>query len=60
VLCPRCASNLDLINKEQYVEYYNSVIITKEEYFCSRCRSALIETWKDENFYSSDWIDFNG
>lgn len=60
MLCPRCNSAMGLIYKEQFIEDQESDIIIKNEYLCQYCNSLVIETFKNDSFYSSEWIDFNG
>lgn len=60
MLCPRCASIASFITKQEYVEYDNFIIVSKNEYYCQKCKSAMIETFRNSDFYSSEWIDFNG
>jgi len=35
-------------------------MISKNEYLCLKCNSLVIEVFKNNTFYSSEWIDFNG
>jgi len=51
---------MGLIYGEQFIEDQGSDIITKNEYLCQYCASLVIETFKNDSFYSSEWIDFNG
>jgi hypothetical protein len=46
--------------REQFIDDKESDIIIKNEYLCQNCNSLVIETFKNDSFYSSEWIDFNG
>jgi hypothetical protein len=51
---------MDLVSEENFIEYGTLSSKSKKEYFCTKCVCVLIESFKDSEFYSSDWIDFNG
>jgi 5-methylcytosine-specific restriction endonuclease McrA len=51
---------MGLMYKEQFIDDKESDIIIKNEYLCQYCNSLVIETFKNDSFYSSEWIDFNG
>lgn len=48
------------MSEESFVDYDEPCVKLKKEYFCTTCKCILIELFKDLDFYSSDWIDFNG
>lgn len=57
--CPRCNHGLDLIMKnKQIINSDNSTKITTE-YYCTKCKSALVESFIDGDHSYSEWIDFN-
>jgi hypothetical protein len=60
MLCPRCNSIMGFMFREQFIDDKESDIIIKNEYLCQNCNSLVIETFKNDSFYSSEWIDFNG
>jgi len=60
MFCPRCDYRMELMTEEKFVEYGKLSVESKKEYFCNNCVCALIECFKGSEFYSSDWIDFNG
>jgi hypothetical protein len=60
MLCPRCNSIMGFMYREQFIDDKESDIIIKNEYLCQNCNSLVIETFKNDSFYSSEWIDFNG
>jgi len=60
MLCPRCNSIMGFMYREQFIDDKESDIIIKNEYLCQQCNSLVIETFKNDSFYSSEWIDFNG
>ena len=60
MLCPRCNSVMGFMYREQFIDDKESDIIIKNEYLCQNCNSLVIETFKNDSFYSSEWIDFNG
>jgi 5-methylcytosine-specific restriction endonuclease McrA len=60
MLCPRCNSIMGFMFREQFIDDKESDIIIKNEYLCQDCNSLVIETFKNDSFYSSEWIDFNG
>jgi hypothetical protein len=60
MLCPRCNSIMGFMYREQFIDDKESDIIIKNEYLCQHCNSLVIETFKNDSFYSSEWIDFNG
>lgn len=54
--CARCVGNLDLIS----INLDKSKVEITREYYCTKCNSAFIEKYIENNYYGSDWIDFNG
>ncbi len=46
--------------REQFIDDKESDMISKNEYLCLKCNSLVIEVFKNNTFYSSEWIDFNG
>jgi len=60
MLCPRCDHTMGLMHKEQFIGDQRSGIMIKNEYLCPSCSSLVIETFKDDSFYGSEWMNFNG
>lgn len=60
MLCPRCNSVMGFMYREQFIDDKESDMISKNEYLCLKCNSLVIEVFKNNTFYSSEWIDFNG
>jgi hypothetical protein len=56
VLCPRCDSKL-----ENIVEFFieEPEFIYTKEYYCTKCKSSMIEHFDNNGFYATEWIDFN-
>lgn len=55
--CPRCSNRM-----ENVVEYFiqEPEFIYSKEFYCTKCKSAVIEHFDDKGFYATEWIDFNG
>lgn len=51
---------MSFITREEYMQYENFIVVSNNEYYCMDCNSAVIESYKGSDFYSSEWIDFNG
>lgn len=60
MFCPRCDYVMELVSEEKFITHNTLFVEHKKEYFCGKCVCALIECFKGSDFYSSDWIDFNG
>ena len=54
--CPRCNYELGLVSHKDYSKKDNTEV---KEYYCSNCRSVIIEKYKNGDLTSSEWIDFN-
>lgn len=54
--CPRCDCNLQIIT--EYITESDKYIITRD-YYCYKCKSAVVEDFDDCGLFSSEWIDFN-
>lgn len=54
--CPRCDAKM-----QNVVEYFTEVkeFIYYKEYYCSKCKSCVIERFDKFGFTGSEWIDFN-
>lgn len=54
--CPRCANKVQNI-----IEYIieEDVFIYTKEYYCSTCKSSLIERFDGRGLINAEWIDFN-
>lgn len=55
MICPRCESKTQIV-----IEYYN---VNEESFirdrFCGNCNSAIVETFRSDSSYKSEWIDLN-
>jgi len=47
------------MEKKEIRDSDNAIKITSE-YYCSECKSALIEKNINGDYFHSEWIDFNG
>lgn len=56
MLCPRCDSKL-----ENIVEFFTEEpeFIYTKEYYCTKCKSSMIEHFDNNGFYATEWIDLN-
>lgn len=54
--CPRCAKKAQ--NIIEYITEEDVFVYTKE-YYCSNCKSSLIERFDGHGFLNTEWIDFN-
>ncbi len=46
---------------ENVVEYFieKPSFVYSKEFYCTKCKSAVVEHFDDEGFYATEWIDFN-
>lgn len=54
--CPRCFEKME--NVVEYFEQEPKFIYTKD-FYCSKCKSVIIEQFDEQGLSSSEWIDFN-
>lgn len=54
--CPRCSSRAQ--NIVEYIIEQEDFIYMKE-YYCTQCKSCVIEKFNSRGFMNSEWIDFN-
>ena len=54
--CPRCNYKM-----ENIVEYciQEPKFIYNKEYYCTHCKSSVIESFDEQGLFASEWIDFN-
>jgi hypothetical protein len=54
--CPRCLEKMQ--NIVEYFTEQEDYIYTKE-FYCTKCKSCVIEHFDKQGFIGSEWIDFN-
>lgn len=54
--CPRCSNKTQ--NIVEYIIEEEDFIYMKE-FYCTKCKSCVIERFDAHGFVNSEWIDFN-
>jgi hypothetical protein len=54
--CPRCQAKMQ--NVVEYITEHEDFIYSKE-FYCTRCKSCIIEHFDKSGLIGSEWIDFN-
>lgn len=54
--CPRCQEKM-----QNVVEYFteHEEFIYSKEFYCTRCKSCVIDHFDKSGLIGSEWIDFN-
>ena len=54
--CPRCDNSM-----QNVIEYYTdkNKFVYSKEYYCTRCKSGVIERFDQAGLIGSEWVDFN-
>jgi hypothetical protein len=56
MMCPRCADKLQ--NVIEFFQDGENFEYTRE-YYCTNCKSSVIEHFDEQGLKASEWIDFN-
>lgn len=56
MMCPRCAHKLQ--NVIEFFQDKENFEYTRE-YYCTNCKSSVIEHFDEQGLKASEWIDFN-